>query len=161
MSVAIPAVNGESETGDFSQAINNETDENPIDFSQVRSIESIETIESDVVQYEYVTGLRKNSKLLYSTNEKQLYFRKNTNKKYTVFVCNEKKCPAQLQLFANGKCSKSTKHGPHNHCDKHQEFLRLKSREVMVGQATDIAHMASTSHNMRDLSEIYRQNINE
>lgn len=86
-----------SETGDIS---NNETDESPIDFSQVRSIESeVRSIESDVVQYEYVTGLRKNSKLLYSTNEKQLYFRKNTNKKHTVFVCNEKMCPAQLQCL--------------------------------------------------------------
>ena len=80
----------------------------------------------------FFTGRRKNSKLLYSIDEQQLYYKKNALKKYTTFSCTEKKCDAQIQMFSDGECRKPMKCSNHNHAQKEDEYKYLRKRWIKI-----------------------------
>lgn len=126
----------------------------PIDYSS--QSRCVEVADSDEISFVFITGKRKNSKMLYSVGEQQLYYKKNVLKNYTVFVCCEKTCGAQLELLPIGKCRKSKKFNGHNHGGKSEEFQLLKMRERLVEDATNITNLASGSNSMKDLHDIYR-----
>lgn len=84
----------------------------PVDFSQSRP-----AVPSNEIAYRFITGQRKDSKLLYTIDERQLYYCKNVLNKRSVYVCSDVDCIAQVNVSLGGVCTKSVKHGAHEHGD--------------------------------------------
>lgn len=80
---------------------------------------------SEPLPFEYTPGARMGSRLLYTTNEKQLYRLKNEFPNYKRYVCNVRQCHATLVLREN-ELRRAPQFKEHNHPD--QELVAAKNK---------------------------------
>lgn len=97
------------------------------------------------LEFEFVSGRKCNSILLYVLSEKQLYKIKSKTNKKTYYICYEKQCSAKINLLANGVCCKPKNvKNYHNHTDQESKYKEincineikqdcLSGREVLGG----------------------------
>lgn len=80
------------------------------------------------LQFEYIPGKRKNSKLVYLTEAKFIFTPINTNAKHgTRYSCITPNCPARITIRNNGFCEISKRGKPHiahmDHLHEREEFI--------------------------------------
>lgn len=93
------------------------------------------------IDYEIIAGQRKNSKLLYTTNEKYLYIKHNKTKHSIQYDCYDKGCGAKVFIGTeNGLCFKKSTNNTHNHGDASQIVHDMK----MVNNVKQSVSNAST-----------------
>lgn len=83
--------------------------------------------EKKEIKFEFITGQRIGSKLLYAIDEKQLYRTETQHNEYIWFRCRVPKCVARVKFNERtNKCFKSSRTVPHNHGTQENEFRSLK-----------------------------------
>lgn len=94
------------------------------------------------LNYEHVVGKRINSKLLYVTEEKQLYSKKTIKKEKYFYACYVKTCKARVFLESE-VCYKVKDFIDHNHETQEDTYRELKIMNNMKTSCMEI-HQDST-----------------
>lgn len=91
--------------------------------------------------YVFSPGARKDSRLLYSTSEKQLYRKQNTYETYFRYRCNKAKCKASLKMtITDNLLRRHTTFIKHNHDSVEATYkLLLFNHQIKMNvmQSTD------------------------
>lgn len=97
--------------------------------------------EYTVCDYEFVTGIRTNSCLIYDRDEKQLFTNSVNGSKFGVtYRCQERKCRARRILCDNKMLIKMNNSKPHNHdSNKEQIVKNLRALNSWKSQCGQIA----------------------
>ncbi|XP_067641239.1 uncharacterized protein [Eurosta solidaginis] len=75
-------------------------------------------------EFEYINGFRSNSRLVYTTDEKHIYKKKNNYNKGTRYECYDKNCDMSVFIDDQERCRKLHENHTHNH--PNQELLKNK-----------------------------------
>lgn len=89
----------------------------------------------ECVDYEIISGKRRNSKLVYVISEQQLYIRKTKYKTKQFYVCYAKDCKSRVYI-QNDQCYKSAD-GEHNHADQKELYEEMKVMSNIKTQCMD------------------------
>lgn len=109
------------------------------------------------IPFEFITGKRSDSILLYTINDKQLYRKCSIYKsKYYSYRCRVKNCKSRVYYeFDTKKCFMRPKSFiSHNHGDQEDEVKNLKVATEIKNECTKLNVLASTrkgSGNCRDI----------
>lgn len=83
-------------------------------------------LNNDVIQYKKVVGLRVNSELIYTINEKQLYVRNRKSRDGTfAYSCKEKSCKSRVYLKVDGILFRMQTFVPLAHGTKEDEVKKM------------------------------------
>lgn len=123
--------------------------------------ESAAVVVSDDMPFEFTVGLTLNSKLIYTTVEKQLYRRdKKVGENGSCYYrCNIASCKAGLFYDAiQNKCSRK-KLTPHTHPDQEKTMKVGKLRKIIKDECAQMA--GSSKRNKSSVSEVIYTNIRQ
>lgn len=93
------------------------------------------------MEFEFIAGLRKNSRLLWLKDDNQLFVlnRKNEKKNKKYYVCYEKECKVRVCL-KNNLCVHLNENKTHNHGDQiqfiHQLAVKNRIKEKCASTPT-------------------------
>lgn len=104
--------------------------------SKQMPVELVDLTISGGLAYCFLPGYRKDSQLLYTSDDGQFFTRSKTYKNKTVYVCYEKTCRSRVFWFHDGKCTRNNVWRAHNHGDKRQMFDDLNARKSLLETAT-------------------------
>lgn len=121
------SIDGESASV-FSQSIDTASDESGASYDSEYSLSSTTSFDENryvAIDFEFIAGHRKNSELIWSPLEQQMYKFNTHSKLGASYVCYEKYCNVRAYL-KDGQCFKSRKslehlHGPNT--KMHEEFI--------------------------------------
>lgn len=102
------------------------------------------------MEYCFVTGHRKNSKLLYLKTEKYLFFKKDSYKNKINFQCYEKECHVRVSLLDNICIQPLNSLREHNHENHEKLYEMLKIKNCIKRKCGDVNEMEN-SRNIRDI----------
>lgn len=97
------------------------------------------------LQYEFIQGERRGSKLLYTTEEKQLYRKKDSYKGKENFECIEKECSRRIFLDQSGNCFKCKNFEKHLHGSQEAKYSKLKFMNVIKEECAKPANIVMHS----------------
>lgn len=86
---------------------------------------------SEFLEYQFVEGKRKNSKLLYLYSDKQLFAMKDKYLCKVNYQCMEKECNNRVSILPDGKCVRPKKYEVHNHGTVEKLFEKLNIMEKL------------------------------
>lgn len=100
--------------------------------------------------FKFISGFRRNSKLLYVEDEKFLYVKKKSNKKNNkdLYICYQSimiknknlsivKCTAGVILVSTSKCKRNSVQ--HSHHENHEMlYLKFTTRKLMVDDCINL-----------------------
>lgn len=96
------------------------------------------------LEYELIAGHRKNSKLLYTTDEKYLYMKHNKTKLNIQYDCYEKACGAKVFVtIRDGVCHKKSTNYTHNHTDAAQLVKDMKIKNTVKSNVSNSTILAA------------------
>lgn len=113
------------------------------------------------VPFEFVTGKRSDSVLLYTRVEKQLYRKcSKYESKYYSYRCRIKDCKSRVYYeFATEKCvMKTKKFIPHNHGDQQDDYNNLKLLKEMKNECTQLSAV-NTRKGSGNCKEIFDRHV--
>lgn len=137
--------NGESSRYRPHQAVQNHN--NHLNYPQkVAHAEQLTPNEYTVCEYEFVSGKKKNSRLLYECDEKQLFSINAKGKLGNIYRCYDRKCPARRTLCDNGVLIKLHTAKPHNHAtNQEQIYKNLRALSSLKSKCSTIESIAGGS----------------
>lgn len=94
-------------------------------------------MESVKYSYEFVSGFRRNSKLLVLINEKQIFRRKHILRDCTRYACYFKNCGVSVALKSDGVCEQLSLEYKHNHASAEQLINKFKMMSNVKNQCGD------------------------
>lgn len=112
----------------------------------------------DDIPFEFTVGMKTNSKLIFTTDEKQLYRReKRAVENSYYYRCNTVNCKARLFYNAEqNKCSRR-KLIPHTHQNQEKTVKVAKLRKIIQDECAQMA--GSSKRNKTSVAEIISTNI--
>lgn len=96
-------------------------------------------MEKPVVNYEIISGYRKNSQLLLLNEERQIFKKKSVHKEHTRYVCYIDSCHVSVSLKNDGSCEQLSLEFHHNHAppvDIIKKFQLLRNIKSACGKQT-------------------------
>lgn len=108
------------------------------------------------MEFKILSGKRRNSKLLYSVTEQQLYARKSIYKNKVFYNCYTKDCKSRVFVM-DGVCLKYTDFVEHNHSDQkalYEEIVALnaiKNKCLDVGSLGEVNALTSIRESFRSV----------
>lgn len=133
---------------------NNNFDDTNSETSSVSSVvsEISENSSYRFLRYEFVTGHRITSKLLYTCDEKQFYRFNSKNKSGDAYLCAEKLCKCRVLLRNDKLCIQPEKYCKHNHETKGEKFEELKVLNIIKEKCADISTLINEKkQSVRDI----------
>lgn len=108
--------------------------------------------------FEYITGQRLNSKLIYVPEQKQLYKKRLEYKNKTYYICHKQNCKSKMEVFNNSDfIEKSKKFIDHNHADQESKYNEFKVLNTIKNQCVDSASMLSDVNALGGIRNTYRR----
>lgn len=113
------------------------------------------------MQFEIVNGQRRNSKLLYSIDEKQLYIKKSVIRGITYYTCYKKNCKSRVDVSRDGVLTKAANFIEHNHLDEEKLFLELKAIKKIKDDVCSSGAAVGAVNALSSIRAIFRSNCEE
>lgn len=96
------------------------------------------------LEYQIIAGQRKNSKLLYTTDEKFLYVKHNKTRYHIQYDCYDKGCNAQVIVTnEDGVCYKKNTNYEHNHGDAAEIVKSMQLTNTVKNSVSDSVTLAA------------------
>lgn len=114
------------------------------------------------IPFEFITGQRSDSILLYTINDKQLYRKCSMYKsKYYSYRCRVKNCKSRVYYeFESEKCFMRPKSFIlHNHGDQEDQFKNLRVATQIKKECTELSALASTRKGSGNCREIFDKHV--
>lgn len=121
----------------------------------MRSLVKNKTMQSE--SFEFVSGKRCNSKLIYLTNEKQLYKKKSYYKGKTFYTCYASNCKARAEILEDGTCVKSQKIAHTNHLQQEEIYKELKAVEDIKKQCSNPSVLLSDTNAASGIRKVFKR----
>lgn len=91
------------------------------------------------MNFEIISGFRKNSKLLYLVDQKMIFVKKSVYNNVGKYVCRQSECKARITVDAEGKCELAKHYVEHNHDNEEEVYKELKAINEIKSDCQDIA----------------------
>lgn len=110
------------------------------------------------MNFELICGSRRNSELLYITEQKMLYRKKSEYKGVTKYQCRQKSCKSRVNLLSDGSCVLSKGYVDHNHGDEETTYRELKALNLIKQDCQDMAEtLGGTKTNISTIRKAFRR----
>lgn len=107
------------------------------------------------MEFEILSGKRRNSKLLYSFSEKQIYAKKSIYNNKVFFDCYNKKCKSRVYLL-NGECLKAKNFKEHEHSDQKELYEELKALNKIKAKCLESGKSLGEVNALSGIRESFR-----
>lgn len=111
---------------------------------------------SEVLNYEWITGLRSDSNLIHVIDEDQLYCINTNTSNSKIFKCRVRSCRSRVYLDVGNMCRRVRNFQHHNHGDSESFIEELKVRNKIK-----IACATPSSDRQKTIKEIFEDIIKQ
>lgn len=91
------------------------------------------------MNFEIITGYRKNSQLLYVLDQRMIYVKKSVYNSINKYECRVKTCKARVSVHPDGKCVLAKNYVEHNHENEEEVYKELKALNSIKDECEDLA----------------------
>lgn len=103
------------------------------------------------MRHEITPGLRANSQLLYTLDEKQMYCRKNKYVGFDRYVCRVKGCQAAVNRSKPGEEATRANLHKHDHGNQEEFYMKCRFQDQLKKKSASVDGSALSS------SDIYKE----
>lgn len=111
------------------------------------------------MEFEFITGLRKNSKLLRLINENQLFVKNRSIKNKTYYVCNEKGCNVRICVEQERCYYMNEQLITHIHSDKKEYISELIVRNTIKEKCSEASILINTPNSVGNVRSIFNAEV--
>lgn len=111
--------------------------------------------DTNTLLYDFVSGKKITSKLLYIPEDKHLYKIKRYGKEQNTYICRKNGCNSRVYLKLNGNCAYPNPKISHDHTTQEEEYQNLKILENIKNVCKSGNPLENGSRQLPSVREIY------
>lgn len=151
----------ESQLARSNNLIESESALQPIDGASALALQT-PCVSNDNILYEFITGSRSNSELLFTTDENQIYSKRVQHKNVYTYECREPNCGAKVYLnTGTGKCQNKISSNTHNHGTQEKVRQKLELENKIKSECGKLSTLAGTSSSSGNIRSVFNKCLAE